>query len=172
MDRPEFVIIPPYKHLGGPVGAYLDFHIRYFGFLEQRSAVKVLKIAAMEKYHFQESSQPFRCPASTCDAWFERPGEYTLHVIETKHDEGVTLPEPYESMFLANQQRLDELHKFACAKIRAFKEWWGESGSEKRKTAEKELIDQLSRDPLYLQDTPLEENWILQEVKQVHWEHY
>lgn len=157
-DHPAPDVFPPYKVFSGPVGKSDDSYARFCDASGQRKAIKVHRIAAMERYHFNGCHKPFGCSAADCDAWFEQPEEYTSHVIETKHDTTTKLPESIEAAFAENDERIERLRDIAHEIERPFLEWWGESGSEKRRVAEKEFIYQLEHDPLYAQDKPVMEH--------------
>lgn len=157
-NHPELNVIPPYKIFRGPVGIFDDSYARVSDVAYQKKAIRVYRIAAMERHHFYESHKPFGCSATNCDAWFEQPEEYTSHVIQTKHDKTTKLPEPIEFSFAENDERLERLTKIAHEIERPFLEWWGKYGSEKRSVAEKEFIHQLEHDPLYAQDKPVLEH--------------
>ena len=157
-NHPRPDIIPPYKVWRGPVGIYEDCYAKAYDVAFQKAAVRVHRIAAMERCHFYGSHKPFSCPAAECDAFFKQPEEYTSHVIETKHDLTAKLPEHIESAFAENNTRLDRLAEIARELERPFLEWWGKYGSEERKVAEKEFIHQLEHDPLYAQDKPVTEH--------------
>lgn len=153
--------VPPYKDLRGPVGTHQYYRIRIHGVMSQQRAIRVHRIAAMEKYHFYGRHEPFSCSVPDCDAWFEQPEEYTSHAIETKHDKNDDVPETFKGLFTENEKRLDRLMKIAQEIDKPFFEWWGEYGSEKRSVAEKEYIHQLEHDPLYAQDKPVLEHRLL-----------
>ncbi|KAJ8116081.1 hypothetical protein OPT61_g2412 [Boeremia exigua] len=157
-DHPSLEIIPPYKAWRGPVGIHEDCYTRVWDIAYMRKAIRVHRIAAMERCHFHESHKPFHCPAEDCDVFFQQPEEYTSHVIETKHDLTAKLPRHIELAFAENDMRLDRLEEIAHEMERPFLEWWGEYGSEKRKAAEKEFIHQLEHDSLYAQDGPVMEH--------------
>jgi len=157
-NHPELNVVPPYKIFRGPVGIFDDSYARVSDVAYQKKAIRVNRIAAMERHHFYGSHKPFGCSATNCDAWFEQPEEYTSHVIQTKHDKTTKLPEPIESSFAENDERLERLMKIAHEIERLFLEWWGKYGSEKRSVAGKEFIHQLEHDPLHAQDKPVSEH--------------
>jgi hypothetical protein len=154
-DHPGPNVIPPYKVFRGPVGLHDDSYARFLDIVKQKKAIRIHRIAAMERHHFYGLKKPFGCSAPDCDAWFEQPEEYTSHAIETKHDKIVRLPEFIESFFAENDKRLERLTEIAGVISHLFSEWWGEYGSEKRVVAQKEYIAQLEHDPLYAQDKPV-----------------
>jgi hypothetical protein len=157
-DHPGPNVIPPYKVFRGPVGLHDDSYARFLDIVKQKKAIRIHRIAAMERHHFYGLKKPFGCSAPDCDAWFEKPEEYTSHAIETKHDKITRLPGFIESSFAENDKRLERLTGIAQEIDRPFSEWWGKYGSEKRAVAEREYISQLEHDPLYAQDKPVLEH--------------
>lgn len=157
-DHPATDVIPPPKVYRGPIGIHDDSYMRCLSVAHQRKAIRVHRIAAMERCHFHESHKPFSCPAADCDAFFEQPEAYTSHAIETKHDITAELPEHIELAFAENKERLDQLMQTASELERPFLEWWGKYGSEERRLAEEELIHQLEHDPSYAQNKPVTEH--------------
>ncbi|KAF1976121.1 hypothetical protein BU23DRAFT_552120 [Bimuria novae-zelandiae CBS 107.79] len=123
----------------------------------QKKALRVLRFAAIERYHFYRRHEAFGCPAPNCEAWFERPEEYTTHVISTAarhHDDSYVLPEPYQSLFADGEKRLEQLKQRHREIMEPFLKWWGKFGSEERKVAEKEFLHELEHDPLHVQGGP------------------
>jgi hypothetical protein len=157
-DHPGMNVIPPYQPFRGPVGTHEESYLRVLNIAHQRKAIKILRIAAMERHHFHASHTPFTCPAPDCTARFDQPEEYTAHAIATKHDKAAKLPDPIEAAFAANDERLERLMDRAVEMERPFLEWWGKEGSEQRRVAEKEFIYQLEHDPLYALDKPVMEH--------------
>ncbi|KAF1950822.1 hypothetical protein CC80DRAFT_597897 [Byssothecium circinans] len=96
--RSEPSIIPPHKVFRGPVGKFQDCRTKIEEAARQRWAIRVHRIAAMEKCHFYRLHEPFRCSTPDCQAWFEQPEEYTSHAIETGHDKNDVLPGPFEGL--------------------------------------------------------------------------
>jgi hypothetical protein len=169
-------VVPPNKAFRGPVGEYREANSRLYEWEEQEQAVRVHKIAAMEKHHFQISSEPsgsqlislfkpFGCAASDCDAWFERPGEYTSHAIEFQHDKYHDIPEPFKNDFAVNEERLSTMRDNQMKKWRAFCDWWGEYGSEKQDVAKRKFTHQLIHDPLWAGDEPVNEQKVWEAIE-------
>lgn len=163
-NRNETSIIPPNKVFSGPVGAFLEYFTRGKDVNCQRRAIRIHRIAATEKLHFDRCYEPFSCTAPDCNVHFTQPEEYTTHVIRTKHDKHYALPEYVETLFTENDERLKRLSEINDEGEQTFLEWWSEYGSEKRCAAEKEFTHQLEHDPLYAQDKPVSEHKMLKMV--------
>lgn len=163
--RCDLIVKPPHKVLAGPAGALMDYVSRGVAISDQTRAIRVYRIAAMEKLHFDGSHEPFTCAAQSCNVQFSQPEEYTTHVIASKHDKHHTLPEQIEKLFVENDARIDRLCDIKTEREQSLCEWWGAEGSEKRCAAEKELIHQLEQDPLYAQDKPVSEHKILKMMR-------
>ncbi|PVH99342.1 hypothetical protein DM02DRAFT_615126 [Periconia macrospinosa] len=157
-EPPGLNIIPPHKVLRGPVGRYQRTCATRQDISYQRDGIEVHRMAAMEKFHFQnqESPKPFGCSTPGCDAWFENPEEYTSHGIETGHDKNEKLPEQFAALFAENEQRLERLWESWEKEDDSFREEWsGWDESEQRTVAEQEFLHQLEHDPLYAQGQPV-----------------
>jgi hypothetical protein len=173
----------PIKSYCGPVGEYYQAIMLGAEWGAQKDAVRVHKIAAVEKYHLKapldpagsethrdgqqliSSFRPFECLASDCDAWFERPGEYTTHAIESGHDEYHDIPESFKDVFAVNEERLNRLRDVHVKRWRAVCDWWGQHGSEKQEVAKREYIHQLRNDPLWMDNGPDDDEQVLNYVE-------
>ena len=153
-DHPGPSITVPHKPFRGQVGTcqYLWYH--GCAITSQKRALRVLRLAAMERYHFHERYEAFKCPAPDCDAWFEGPEEYTTHVAMTinHHDDSCVLPEPYQALFADEEKRLEQLSQGELEILEPFMKWWGKYGSEERKVAEEEFLHELEHERLHVQD--------------------
>lgn len=163
-SRRGLSIIPPNKVFCGPVGAFLDYFVRGNEVDRQKRAIRIHRIAAIEKLHFDGLHKPFSCAAPDCNVRFDQPEEYTTHVIPTRHDKYQDLPEPFKTLFAENDDRLKRLSDIEREKEHSFLAWWGEYGSDKRCVAEKEYVYQLEHDPLYAQDKPVLEHEMLKMI--------
>ena len=155
-DHPRASIIVPDKQYRGQVGKCQYLWSQGWGITRQKRALMVLRFAAIERYHFHGRHKAFGCPAPDCDAWFERPEEYTTHVIRTSshRDDSYVLLGPYQSLFADGEKRLKQSLQRLCEIEEPFLKWWGEYGSEERKVAEKEFLGELEHDPLHVQGEP------------------
>lgn len=157
-------IKPPPKSSRGPVGEFN--RMLNHGIEEQRWALRVHRIAAIERHHFVESHKPFGCSVQGCDAWFDQPEQYTTHAINTKHDKDDKPPEHLQELFAENERRLlkmiEDLHNQQRAFLKRYK---GPSGI--RPEAEKEFIHQLEHDPMWKGDMVVGEH---PELKRLHYQ--
>ncbi|KAF1929751.1 uncharacterized protein M421DRAFT_91562 [Didymella exigua CBS 183.55] len=163
-SRSEPSITPPNKIYRGPVGAFLDYFTRGNEVNRQKRAIRIHRIAVMEKLHFNGSQDPFSCEAPDCNVQFAQPEEYTTHVIPTIYDKYHALPGPVEKLFAENDERFKRLSDIESKREQSFLEWWGEYGSEKRCMAEKEYVHQLEHYPYYAQDKPALEHKTLKMI--------
>ena len=154
--RNEPIVTPPRRAFHGPVGKFLEQHTLWCDIRPLKRAIRIHHIIATEKIHFDGLHEPFACPASDCDAYFDQAEEYTTHVIATKHDRKddhyqYDLPSSIKKLFAENQERLDHLTAVSREKEDSFLEWWGKPGSEEARAAEIAFKRQLEHDPLYAQ---------------------
>ena len=154
----------PYKKFRGPVGEFGNVKAVLKEELGQNWAIEVHEMAAIEKFHFGDSAKPFGCCVPDCDAWFAFPGDYTTHAINTHHNTYHELPEPFQSLFAENKQRMNCLEESSSRIEKRFREWFGKTGSQQRSVAEKEFIYQLEHDPMYAQDRPILEHPVLKSL--------
>jgi hypothetical protein len=124
--RNEPSITLPRKASHGPMGRLLDHHILCNDITFRNRAIRIYRITATEKLHFDGLHEPFACPAPACDAYFDQAEDYTTHVVSTRHDkrEGQydlpELPESIEKLFAKNQERLNHLTAVARANENSF----------------------------------------------------
>ncbi|KAF2999027.1 hypothetical protein E8E13_008267 [Curvularia kusanoi] len=161
-------VVPPKKPFHGPVGRFLEYDTLSKDIQEQKRAIRVHRIIAVERLHFNWTHKSFTCASSGCHLQFQQPEEYTTHVIPTKHDKRLNekqeLPEYLERLFTRNDERLDELARLRVEKERSLIAWWGQKGSAQRYDAVKESLHQLEYDPLYAQDKPVSEHKVIQQM--------
>jgi hypothetical protein len=150
------IILLPNRRFRGRVGTYKSIYYKAIHHDLQITAARVLLIVALERYYFHEQHdhKGFGCFAPGCDAWFERPEEYTSHAIQTRHDESAVPPENVKTLFEKNRKRLERLQEELRKAWYPIIEYWGEDGSEKRDNAEQAFLHQLERDPMYAQGKP------------------
>ncbi|KAJ4292518.1 hypothetical protein N0V90_009180 [Kalmusia sp. IMI 367209] len=162
-NHPGASIIVPHKPFRGHVGACQYLWSQGWATTHQKRALRVLRLAAIERYHFHGRHEAFGCPAPNCDAWFERPEEYTTHVIRMGgyHDDSYVLLEPYQSLFADVEKRIGQSEQRSREIAEPFLKWWGKFGSEERKVAEKEFLRELEHDALHVQGEPiLKQRWL------------
>jgi hypothetical protein len=150
-------IIVPHKSFRGRVGTLLKIRDEGWAIMCQETALEVFRNAAVERHHFHERHEPFGCPAPDCDAWFERPEEYTTHMTTSvlTHPEFYPVPEPYQSLFADAEKRLEQEELRRVERLESYLEWLGEWDSEQRKLAEKGFLRELEQDSLHVQEEPL-----------------
>ncbi|KAF2447514.1 hypothetical protein P171DRAFT_429146 [Karstenula rhodostoma CBS 690.94] len=161
-DHPGPGIIVPHKPFRGQVGTCQYLWSQGSAIARQNLALLVLRTAAIERYHLHGRHEAFVCRARGCDAWFERPEEFTIHVVGTgeQHDRYV-LPEPYQSLFADGEKRLEQVKQRHREIKEQFLKWWGEFGSEERKVAQEEFLRELEHDSLHVQgESPSKRRWL------------
>ncbi|PVI03664.1 hypothetical protein DM02DRAFT_652435 [Periconia macrospinosa] len=156
-SHPGPSIIVPHKPFRGRVGTLLKIREEGWAITDQQTALEVFQNAAVERHHFHERHEPFGCPAPDCDAWFERPEEYTTHMATSPltHPKIVSVPEPYQSLFTDAKKRLEQQELLHVERLESYVQWIGEWGSEQQKLAEKELLHELEQDSLHVQEETL-----------------
>lgn len=158
-------VILPNKRFRGPIGAYEYSCYKADLYYQHEYITFVMLTAAVEAHHFDGRHDPFQCPASECDAWFEQPGEYTKHVIEqSEHQRHVSSPAPVKALFSGHEKHLEVL-RWECNKAGdTFRELWDTEGTEKRRATERVALHQIENDPLYAQQKPACKSYILNKV--------
>ncbi|KAF2680725.1 hypothetical protein K458DRAFT_489639 [Lentithecium fluviatile CBS 122367] len=155
-SHPGPSIIVPHKPFRGRVGTCKYLWSQGWAISLQKKALRVFRVAAIERHHFHGRHKAFGCPAPNCDAWFERPEEYTTHVVTSAkhHEDSYVLPEPYQSLFADGEKRLEQVEQRHLEILEPFLKWLGKFGSEERKVAEKEFLRELEQDSLHVQGEP------------------
>lgn len=159
------LVNPPYREFRGHVGEFEKGVAMMMEISDQETTIRLHRMAAIAKFHFEGSPKPFSCPALNCDAWFDHPNEYTTHAIKTRHDKIAEIPEPFKPVFTENRKRLNQLWERHRGIDNSFREWYGKCGSEQRRNAEKEFLYELEHNPLYAQDQTVTEHRILDMIK-------
>jgi hypothetical protein len=145
-------ILLPHKDFRGPVGAYQSTHYKAHRYHLQYRAQQLLLIEAIERHHFHERQEPFKCFDPECEAQFGLPGEWTLHAIDSGHDDFAVPPDEFKASFDQHKKML-QMHMKGEA-LGRIREAWGEKGSERRHNAEQAFLYQLDHDPLYAHGKP------------------
>ncbi|KAF2274546.1 uncharacterized protein EI97DRAFT_468725 [Westerdykella ornata] len=101
-----------------------------------------------------------------CGAQFDRPGQWTMHALNSDHDKDAVPPEPFRPAFARHKRTMDLLVRFETSRYQIV-ESWGEEGSAKRHEAEKAFLDQLDHDPLYSLGKPAQYTKTWDELKKV-----
>lgn len=155
-------IMLPVKHFRGPLGAYEYMIHKRLQYHQLRHTITVMLIAAVERQHFHGQPSPFRCPATSCSAWFNLPGEFTTHMISySQHREHIVTPEHYSSLFAEADARLEAFKIDEDKAHEAFRSLWDQTGTERRIATESAAVQQIASDPLYASKKPGYESYIM-----------
>lgn len=159
-------VLLPLKEFHGPVGLYCSLEATHNS--RRAGAVRLLLIEAHARHHFDGCHEPFYCVNQKCGAWFELPGEWIEHALESGHDEGVPPPTELEGrappdelmiLFQEHQAMVDCVWQEDVTDVwPKLDEFWGKEGSERRLIAEQEFLHQLEHDPLWEQGKPARES--------------
>jgi hypothetical protein len=173
LERDEFLksplmpVVPPQKAYRGRVGGFLKAEAFAVKFDDQYFARGMHRAAAVEKHYFENRHEPFRCHLANCDAWFEQPGQYTTHLLGTKHSENEISSDHFilKTVFSENSKRLDQLGEDQRASHYRFWNWWGfEDNPERLILVKKKLMDQLEHEALYAQNKPIAEHGLWRRI--------
>lgn len=108
-------ILAPAKQYNGPVGRFQE--------IQRRSSLAILHeygmwpiiVEAVDRYHFDGGiNKPFACPSSSCDGYFQKAGEWTIHAAEMHYQESLTgdefrnMPQAVREEFQGREKRLAE----------------------------------------------------------------
>jgi hypothetical protein len=154
------IIMPP-KKFRGPIGAFEAWLYKSKQLDGRREIVKTMLVTAMERHHFYGRHEPFTCPVPECWAWFDHPDQFTTHMlvkekinIDGDHIdflEQLVPPEPFESLFVKNDEELEKLDQEVDKRLTCFRDQWDLEGTEKRGATMQIAIHQVEHDPLCLQ---------------------
>lgn len=76
------ILMPP-KRFHGPVGEFEGLKYENRRIQLQRLGLGALTIEALDRHYFdKEDPEPFHCPVSGCDVYFEKAGQWTQHAAE------------------------------------------------------------------------------------------
>ncbi|KAF2868030.1 hypothetical protein BDV95DRAFT_501759 [Massariosphaeria phaeospora] len=151
-------ITPPPKQFCGPVGMLqsvtYQFHCR---FRPKDRASRFLLLEAIERHHFDGRHVPIDCFEPGCGARFDLPGQWTLHALETEHDDRAIPSKELKPSFDQHEEECDILLQKITDGMDGMHADWGEGGSANRLNAEQEFLHQLDNDPLYYSGKPAKE---------------
>ncbi|KAF2820794.1 hypothetical protein CC86DRAFT_374124 [Ophiobolus disseminans] len=155
LDWTRTSVLPPHKKFSGPVGAFCRIgHDKYQNYCMQ-SAIRVLRIYAIEAYYLQNRQSPSACPFPGCGLQFALPGQWAIHAIDARHDEGIDLPsKQLRSLFQDHSARLARIQQQCTDAMEGLRSEWGKEGSTQRTEAEHAFVSQLQHDPLYTHEYP------------------
>ncbi|KAF2828286.1 hypothetical protein CC86DRAFT_454905 [Ophiobolus disseminans] len=150
LDWTRNSVLPPRKKFRGPVGAFCRIEHDIYRSSCLQSAVRVLRIYAIEAYYLQDGQRPCICPSPGCGLQFALPGEWAIHAIDAMHDEDKDLPsKQLESLFQDHSARLARIEQQCEDAMESLRSDWGEEGGTRRTAIEHAFLSQLQHDPLY-----------------------
>jgi hypothetical protein len=162
INDPEPRVMLPVKTFRGPFGAYEYMIHQRVQYHQLGHTIMVMLIAAVKRQHFCGQLSPFRCPAPSCSAWFNLPGEFTTHMISySQHREHIVPPEHCRSLFAEANTRLETLKTDENKAHEAFGRLWSQTDTEKWIATEAAAVQQIASDPLYALKEPGYESYIM-----------
>ncbi|KAF2675687.1 hypothetical protein K458DRAFT_323970 [Lentithecium fluviatile CBS 122367] len=154
-------VLPPPKPFCGPVGAFFRNNHQCTRYCMRSRAVRYLLLEARERHHFDGRYEPFACLHPGCRARFTRPGAWTVHAVETCHDQSEEPPTPpatFRAAFVQLEESLSRIRqRDVDGELESMRQAWGQEGSRERTYAERAFLRQLEQDPLYAHGGPASE---------------
>jgi hypothetical protein len=147
-------ILMPSKRIHGPVGGFEGIKYESRRIDLQQIGLGALAIEALDRYYFdKEDTEPFHCPASGCDVYFEKAGQWTQHAAEAHstidmitESQFDILPNALQCIFEERKNNLEQERKAVGTKLRKICNDWNEEEGEKRREIERGWIYQLEND--------------------------
>lgn len=145
------VLMPP-KRFHGPFGEFNGIWYEQERIQLQLTGLGAVAIEALDRHYFgKETPEPFHCPESGCDAYFEKAGQWTWHAAEAHMiDMFIARPEMLpHALQHGVEERKNKLIKEAETRRTKFRKLfkdWNEEGGEKRREIERGWIHQLDND--------------------------
>ena len=153
----------------GPVGTWQNHLFRERTLLQKQRGIRALRLETVERYHFGGRNRiPFRCPLPACPVGFEEVGDWTLHAIQSEHDQmemstqsgGVAwayravgaVPQELERPFQEKEKWLGRVAAGLRVEKRNMQDAYGKTGSVKRRRFREAFLAQLVNDPAYKHD--------------------
>ncbi|KAH8729035.1 hypothetical protein GQ44DRAFT_502887 [Phaeosphaeriaceae sp. PMI808] len=156
-----YCVFPPHKLFNGPVGCYSRYQYMEWCSRNQQRARYILVLQAIEAYYSQNKGLSFNCPVPGCQNLFSCAKKWTAHAIQAKHSTDIVLPsQELEAWFAQHDKKLEELKEQCASLFQAMQIAWGHDGSQQRRDATKEFLQQLQQDPLYTHEQPPENSTI------------
>jgi hypothetical protein len=79
-------IPPPAKQFNSPVGKFTQIAYDSNMIQQEQDGLWPLMVEALDRYHFDMGNHnPFSCLALTCDAFFQKAGEWTVHADKSHY---------------------------------------------------------------------------------------
>ncbi|KAF1959626.1 hypothetical protein CC80DRAFT_590831 [Byssothecium circinans] len=146
------ILMPP-KKFHGPVGEFEGLKYECGRIQLQEMGLGALAIEALDRHYFdKEDPEPFHCPVSGCDVYFEKAGQWTQHAAEAHSTDLIVksrfdiLPNALQPIFEERKNNLEQEGKAAKWKSGKIYKDWNEEGGEKRRELERGWIYQLEND--------------------------
>ncbi|KAH7396769.1 hypothetical protein DE146DRAFT_50181 [Phaeosphaeria sp. MPI-PUGE-AT-0046c] len=152
-------ILLPLKEFRGPGGIFQRTEYALTVFIYQIRSLDLLRIEAIEKYHFGTECRAFSCPEPTCPARFTLPGQWPAHVGEfPSHLSQAKLPSEFAIPLADHEKELRRIYqRDRWETIENLRVQWGIEGSEQARAIERAFLTQLEQDPLYTCSIPAKE---------------
>jgi hypothetical protein len=153
LPRPWKTILPPEKQFNGPVGKFAQIYHQSNLIQLQKDGLWPLMVESIDRHHFHMGNHiPFSCPASTCDTFFQKAGEWTVHAAKSHYCDRVVednfsiLPKElrveFEERELALERKGDKLRQI----IDDLQDNWREQGKMRQRETERAWMEQLAED--------------------------
>ena len=147
------ILMPP-KRFHGPVGEFLELLYECSRIQLRQTGLGALAIEALDRYYFdKEDLEPFHCPMSWCDVYFEKAGQWMQHAAEAHSTsdliielQSVILPNALQHILDERKNNLKQEREAVWRKLRKIKNDWNEAEGEKRRELERGWIYQLEND--------------------------
>jgi hypothetical protein len=110
-------------------------------------------VEALDRHHFDMgNNNPFSCPSSTCNAYFQKAGEWTVHAAESHFRDWVTkdrfsmLPPQLRIEFEKREKAFMRKEAEICQVYAKLRDDWREGGKRKQREMKHRWIEQLEQD--------------------------
>lgn len=145
-------VVMPSKRFYGPVGEFKELLHEQERIQSHLLGLGAVAIEALDRHYFgKENPEPFHCPVSGCDVYFEKAGQCTQHAAETHRVDMFIarpkmLPRALQHEFEERKNNLTKEMEARRRKFRKIFDNWNEEGGEKRRELERGWIHQLDND--------------------------
>ncbi|KAF2829530.1 hypothetical protein CC86DRAFT_368526 [Ophiobolus disseminans] len=168
--QPWKTILPPARKFSGPVGKVRGLDHEDTLTHLQHNGLWPLMVEALDRHHFgMGNNNPFSCPSSTCDAYFQKAGEWTVHAAESHYCDWFTkdrfsmLPQQLRVEFEKREKALvtkeDEIRRVYTE----LRDDWREGGGRKQREMKHGWMEQLEQDGAWNTGTAPEESRLWRE---------
>jgi hypothetical protein len=145
----------PLKQFNVPVGGFGKLlYDQYTKIPLQRYGLLLLVVEALDRYHFDmERDDPFSCPIPSCEAHFDKAGQWAVHAAEAHFRVWSSLLETVPSSVGADlrkrSQTLDnKIWDIEGEIIKLRKAWVVDNGVNQREI-QRSCMEQLDSDPAW-----------------------